>query len=283
MKTTPNLFIRTSLALLTIAGALAQNSLGSKDPSSPASTPSPQSGGMAQGAKDQAGFFFPGGTPRQFLDALETHYKVEWSSVAEIPVQMAGVHIPALRIDRESLSALLGSSRPFGLFGGRGRGGVRFGRAAPENVDDQRDRPEESDTARSLGALVSLYNSISGVKPELGRLVVEGDFVKPSVVLFVSGNVSAGPEIRVKAYPLRGIPEKEWEAIVLTVQQEIEALLGAQAGPRTGEPNRRIQVALHRGIGLLIVRAPEQVLETAESIVTAWRANQTVIEPHPKP
>ena len=51
---------------------------------------------------EDIGFAFPGGTPRQFLDAVQEQYKVDWSSVADIPKEMADVHIPRLRINQDS-------------------------------------------------------------------------------------------------------------------------------------------------------------------------------------
>ena len=93
-------------------------------------------------------FAFPGGTPGQFLNAVQEQYKVDWWSVADIPKEMADVHIPK-------------TAHQPGL-----------ARADP--------------AARRWGAgsrrLVSLYNQLGEQKPELGRLIVKGDLTKPSVV-----------------------------------------------------------------------------------------------------
>jgi hypothetical protein len=42
-------------------------------------------------------FNFPGGTPRQFIEAVEKHFKVDWLSIASIRAEMEQVQVPKLR------------------------------------------------------------------------------------------------------------------------------------------------------------------------------------------
>src|SRR5207245_1682639 len=111
------------------------------------------------------------------------------------------VHIPALRMNRESLEPLLRRGRRGGSFGGRsGGGGSDLGAAAASVMTEQRN---------PLEAVVALYNSLQQAKPELGQLVIEGDDAKPSVVMFVPPHASsATSDFQMKAFPLNGIPEK---------------------------------------------------------------------------
>jgi hypothetical protein len=69
---------------------------------------------------------------------------------------------------------------------------------------------------------VALYNRLgSQGRPEIGELVVEGDFCSPSAVMFVASHpVASGIEIRSRAFPLRGIPEKEWGKLLNVAESE---------------------------------------------------------------
>ena len=69
---------------------------------------------------------------------MQEQYKVDWLSVADIPKEMADVHIPRLRLNRGSLGLPPGDPR-----------------------------------ASEVGVmgLISLYNQLGEQKPELGRLM----------------------------------------------------------------------------------------------------------------
>ena len=67
-------------------------------------------------------FFFPGGTPSEFVAAVEKQYKVDWKRVVDIPNNMASARIPALRMDEQSVESMFPVARGFGG-GGRGGGG----------------------------------------------------------------------------------------------------------------------------------------------------------------
>jgi len=43
-------------------------------------------------------FYFPGGTPLEFLTAAEHHLMVEWVSIATIPPEMEKIQVPKLRV-----------------------------------------------------------------------------------------------------------------------------------------------------------------------------------------
>ena len=96
---------------------------------------SPRGAGPAQ--MEEHRLRFSRGNARQFLNAVQEQYKVDWSSVADIPKEMADVHIPRLRINQDSLVIRL--SRRTGA------------------------------EAVALGASVSLYNQLGQQKPELGQ------------------------------------------------------------------------------------------------------------------
>jgi hypothetical protein len=125
-----------------------------------------------------------------------------------------------------------------------------------------------------LEALVALYNSLQQAKPELGRLIVEGDFAKPSVVLFVPPHTSSPTsDFQMKAFPLKGIPEKEWDNLVDRLRMDLRNLAEAQRTTPSGLGQRAIQITLHRDTGLLVVLGPPSFLDAADSFVTAWHAN----------
>ena len=110
--------------------------------------------------REEIEFAFPGGTPSQFIDAVQKQYAVDWLSVADIAKELADAHIPKLRLGPDSLGP---GSRSAGVEPG------------------------------PLAALVSLYNELGKQKPELGRLIVKGDLAKPSIVMFVPDKAATHP------------------------------------------------------------------------------------------
>src|ERR1039458_8610411 len=111
------------LALVLQGTALAQSER-------PTNTPPPpqEAGAAASTFRQNVDFYFPGGSPQVFLQAVDEQYKVDWAKVADIPLHMQSVHIPALRLNRESLYRI-----PYypngvrGVGGGGGAGGGRQG------------------------------------------------------------------------------------------------------------------------------------------------------------
>lgn len=118
------MILTLSLSLLLQAGAPAQAQQESSAPPSQTNAAAPNDKADQRG-KDRAAFYFPGGTPQEFLAALQRNYRVQWSDVTSIPEEMRSVQIPALRINKESIEAILNNPRwgGFGRRGGRGGGG----------------------------------------------------------------------------------------------------------------------------------------------------------------
>lgn len=84
--------------------------------------PAPNAGAAASTNQDNVEFFFPGGTPGDFLNAVEKQYKVDWKKVADIPDNMRNVRIPALRMSRQSADSMLAAARRDAAAGGGGLG-----------------------------------------------------------------------------------------------------------------------------------------------------------------
>jgi hypothetical protein len=213
--------------------------------------------GFEPARKEEAGFAFAGGTPKQFLEAVQKQYKVDWSSVADIPEEMRDVRIPALRINQESLES-------FERTTGRGPQG-RLGLA--NNPNQQ----------APLDALVTLYNELGKRKPELGQLVIAGGIEHPSVVMFVPNKAAAKtlPELKVRAFPLMGIAPKYWDRLegdVAKAADELAAL--SPAGLSRGQVSRqRGQLTIHRDTSLLVAYGPDPFQVMVETFVSAYRAN----------
>ena len=117
-------FLSGCLFLLMLATAFAQQASPGVVPQKAVTAPSEPP------ALTKFDLDFPGGTPKEFLKAVEKQYKVSWSSVADIPDEIQSVHIPALRMNRESLEPILRRGRRPGGFGGRSSGGFGGGFSA---------------------------------------------------------------------------------------------------------------------------------------------------------
>ncbi len=214
-------------------------------------------------------FTFDGGTPSDFLNAVQSQFKVDWKSVADIPRPMAGVIIPRIRISPESMVSLTGT-------GGGGFAGPGMVGPIPGARTAGRGNP--------LWALVSLYNRLGEQRPELGRLVVEGDLAKPSVVMFVPGKKATElqPEFKIKAFSIKEIHKPEWKKLVQMVEMASEE---ARARSQTREEAQMLQgdVRLHDDTSLLIAHGTPAYVDMVESVVAAFRENQRVAEPKPQP
>jgi hypothetical protein len=186
-------------------------------------------------------FAFPGGTPSQFLSAVQDQYKVDWSSVADIPKEMADAHIPKLRITQDSLEPILRRTGPEG---------------------------------GPLAALVSLYNQLGEQKPELGRLIVKGDLAKPSVVMFVPDKaaVEAQPKVKVKAFSIWGVSDPARVTLLEDIERTKKEALDSASRQRGAQNIRALEgtVAIHNDTSLLVATGPESFVDLVESIVTAF-------------
>ncbi len=199
-------------------------------------------------------FVFPGGTPHDFLNAVQQQYKVDWLSVANIPNEMREVRIPKLRINQDSLVPIL--QRPGGDGG-------------------------------PLGALVSLYNQLGEQKPELGCLVVKGDLARPSVVMFVPDKTALDrqPKVKVKAFSIYGISDTERANLREEIDQvRMQAINYSLNQPGTsGGRALDGMVAVHGATSLLVATGPESFVDMVELIVTAFLAKEAERRPLGKP
>ncbi len=192
--------------------------------------------------KEQAAFTFPGGTPRQFMEAVEKQFKVDWLSIASIPAELQQVQIPKLRL----------TPKP--------KGNMALGMDSP------------------VRQLVLLYNSLAEKSPQLGTLLVDGDDPrKPSAVMLVPNKTTSVVQARMKtmAFPLRGVPEKDWATLADEIMQmggeatHYEAMM--TGGLEASQPGF---VKVHQAAALLVVTGSESFVEMAESVVAAFQANQ---------
>jgi hypothetical protein len=211
--------------------------------------------GVEPARNEVTSFAFPGGTPYQFLNAVQEQFKVDWLIVADIPMEMGDVHIPRLRISRDSLEPILR------------RTGTESG---------------------LLAALVSLYNQLGEQKPELGRLIVKGDLTKPSVVMFVPDKAATDtrPKVEVKAFSIWGISDAERaklrEDIRLATNEALD-YANMRDPARVSSVLRGLQgtVAIHNDTSLLVATGLEPFVEMVESIVTASVARERDRNPIP--
>ncbi len=207
-------------------------------------------------------FQFPGGNPRQLLEQVEKEFKVDWLSVADIPREMDHVRVPQFRIDFKT----------------------------PDAVQGQPPRTSLPLEVR-LMRLIAFYNRMAQEKPELGKLFVDPEpimSVKPSVVLLVpdKNSPTAKPEMKVKAFALRGLPKTQWNEVVKDVMEaeddtrQFNAEMQARYG---GRPDIQGSVRIHESTSLLVASGSESYVEMVESIVAAHRTNRLGVIPGPAP
>ncbi len=219
----------------------------------------------------QVVFAFEGGTPNDFLEAVQNQFKVDWKSVADVPRLMADVRIPRLRIGPESMASSAGA----------GGGGLTWpGPGVPGAIPGARPGGE----VNPLWTLVSLYNRLGEQRPELGRLVVEGDLAKPSVVMFVPDKNAANsqPEFKVKAFSIKEIRRPEWRRLVETIKVANDEAMARSQNTRDAQLVRG-SVRLHEDTSLLVANGTPAYVDMVESMVAAFRESQRVGEPKPQP
>jgi hypothetical protein len=180
--------------------------------------------GVEPARHEATSFAFPGGTPNDFLNAVQEQFKVDWSSVVDIPKEMADVRIPRLRINQASLGPIL--------------------------------RPTGSESG-PLGALVSLYNQLGEQKPELGRLIVKGDLTRPSVVMFVPDKAATDtqPKFKVKAFSIWGISDAERVKLEEDIEWAKREAFNYASRLRGSSGLRGLEgtVAIHKGTSFLVL------------------------------
>jgi hypothetical protein len=74
----------------------------------------------------------------------------------------------------------------------------------------------------------------------------------------------------MKAFPLKGIPETEWDKLASVAERELQNLAAVQ---RTSGRELRPTLRIHTEAALLIVVGPPSYLDAVGSFVTAWHAN----------
>lgn len=195
-------------------------------------------GEAAQTNENEQVFNFPGGTPRDFLRAVEEHFKVDWLSIAYIPDEMQRVEIPKLRLMPNSLGYHV--------------------------------------TGNQVTQLVDLYNRLAERSPQLGNLVVQGDPSKPAVVMLVPNQTweKEQPKIKVKAFPVWELSDALKEKLAREIDRAGMEALEYAAGRRAVQvafSSLEGSVAMHKDTGLLVAMGPDSYVDMVESIVAAFR------------
>ncbi|PYJ03028.1 MAG: hypothetical protein DME25_13825, partial [Verrucomicrobia bacterium] len=181
---------------------------------------------------------------------VQRQYNVDWASVADIPKEMADVRIPKLCINQASLMAV-------------GHGG--------------------GDGIDQLVAVVSLYNQLGERKPELGRLIVQGDLTKPFIVMFVPDKAVADtqPKVKVKAFSIYGINGAERDQLRADIDRARgdATVYASQLRGASGQRSLEGTTAIHDETSLLVATGPDSFVDMVESIVTAWQAKERARNP----
>ncbi len=223
---------RHALALVLALSAACAQAAFAQD--LPGGTP-PQAGQETVPAGED--FLFPGGSPIDFLQALQKQYGVDLMSLADISPRIDRAHVPKLRIPAARSPANL----PQPLW--------------------------------QLNNMIGLYNQLAKDDPRLGKLFVHSNGTNVIAVTLrpLPTTDAARVEIKTRAFPLAGIPEAKWSSLTkvidftqLEVQNRHESLR-EMFGPAS--------VSIHRGSELLIAVGSETYLDLVGSIVDAWRAN----------
>ncbi|HVR37288.1 MAG TPA: hypothetical protein VMS21_15705 [Methylomirabilota bacterium] len=276
----------TPFAVIPLALAFALLGAGHSD-----AQPASQAESVSQMITVEDSFIFEGGTPRQFLSALEKHhnndlktnwlamlsqaaelspavaefvkrekeevrqFKVDWLSIADIPDEMDMVRLPRLRVAGE-------------------RGVIEIA-----DGQIQRDVSYSQHVLNGLGSWMQLYNDIGQEKPEIGKLFVEvsqglPDVLNPAVVMLIPDKASA-PEIKVKAFAIKGIPEADWKKLDEDISRGMQHAMH-YAVEASISHSRAItgNVRIHRETGLLVATGSESFTQMTESIVEAHSNNQ---------
>ncbi len=179
-------------------------------------------------------FNFPGGTPRQFIEAVEKQFKVDWLSVASIPSEMDKVQVPKLRLTARPTTRL----------------------AARELVNLYNRLAERSP---QLGTLVVDGND---AKPSFVMLVPN-----PAWGL-------EQPKIKVKAFTVWGLSDilkQKLEQDIDRAREEAMDYTAVRRGSPVAFRSLAGRVAIHKDTDLLVAIGPESYVNMVELIVAAYR------------
>ncbi len=171
-------------------------------------------------------FDFPGGTPDNFVLAVQRHFGVDWADIAFIPDEMRDVRIPPMRVETPSV--------------------------------------------RDVQVIEKLYNSMGQGNPQLGQWHIEGNIMKPWVVMLVPGKDSPGAQSRkaaftTKAFSLKGLPGEEWKYVQDDIDRAQREAIEISRNPEL----MRGRVSLHRDTSILVAFGSESFVNLVDSIVAA--------------
>jgi hypothetical protein len=189
-------------------------------------------------------FTFGGGTPRDFIAAIQKQFNVDWWDIVTIPRELSNVQIPRMRLRT----------------------------ADPEEVLDT-------------------YNFLGEEDPSLGkwswipgrRLAKNGGPAPPMpfVVLVPDKQITLARQektrpISARLFPLRGIPETEYQAIVDAIERanRVANQLRDEAGQEVSSGN----LAIDSRTKTLIASGPPDYLDLVESSVNTFAKNARIGE-----
>ncbi len=197
-------------------------------------------------------FLFEGGPVREFVKAIEKHYHVDWFSVLTASDDSMNLRVPKLRLTQRAGTGILA----------------------------------EAHLRSYLNELLTLYNHVAENDPRLDKLFIEGYLPAPSVVMFIPRTNSSPPDMKVRAFPLAGIPKEDWgklqkELMEATDQAKMHILEWHRVSggnDRTGFEGA--SAAIHPETNVLVACGSEVYLQLVDSFINAFNANR---RPAPAP
>ncbi len=181
-------------------------------------------------------FRFEGGTPKEFLKAIDAYFLAYYQQVASIPPEADEVRVPKIQLNLKSAN---GSQRKY---------------------------------ARDV---LNLYNTIAASQPALGKWIVEGvNGLQPDLLMFVMSQPAvAAPSLRARSLSLSGIPRELWDKMPGEIAElnDNPAALAAKVDP-AGAPRRFVgSVQLSPGAHVLLVIGTQDYIDLIDSFVAAKR------------
>jgi hypothetical protein len=188
------------------------------------------------------GFTFTGGTPRQFVEAIDKYYKTDWANIVQIPVQMERMWIPRMRLPTDMPLA----SHPIPTL--------------------------PNQPAIFSASLLSLYADLAAKDPELGNLIVKGDPMEPNLVIFIPDKsiVDAPSDIRVKAFSLQKIPKASWPNLLKEIDDT--QMYAARYAEEKGANQRLFsgRSAIHADTQILVAIGTDAYVTMVQSVEDAF-------------
>jgi hypothetical protein len=182
------------------------------------------------------GFTFSGGTPRDFVAAIDKYYKTDWLTIAQIPDEMQHVQIPRMRL--------------------------------PASVPLKVPTSAAFDTQSSL---LTLYAALAAKDPELGSLFVSGDPKEPSLVIFIPDKSAPKSDIKVKAFSLQNLPQEKLPALIKEIDRTQNDALNNPDSP-AGRNLRAFdgRTKIHADTKMLVAFGADAYVTMVQSIVEAF-------------